>query len=110
MHLTPKTFYMPLKQLQFVVQNGKVNNSLPSLGTAIRNGAGITKDGRVIFAISTTSVTFLEFANYFISQGCITAVYFDGGVSKAYFGDGDYSIPGNRRRSGSMGAMIAVIN
>ncbi|MEL6134413.1 MAG: phosphodiester glycosidase family protein, partial [Bacteroidota bacterium] len=49
-----------------------------------RNGVGITVDGKVIFAISNQRVNFHEFASFFQSLGCTTALYLDGTVSRMY--------------------------
>lgn len=91
-----------------VVINGKENTTLPKQSTYIRNGAGIRKDGKVVFAISNRRVTFPQLAQYFISQGCTTAVYFDGGVSRALLSDHSI-VPKGRGTRGGFGAMIAVI-
>jgi uncharacterized protein YigE (DUF2233 family) len=86
-----------------VVQNGKMNPSLPKGLQLIRNGAGVRRDGAVVLAISRDYVNFHEFAQYFIDQGCITAMYFDGNVSQAYY-------PGKLTPTdASFGAMIAVM-
>jgi uncharacterized protein YigE (DUF2233 family) len=89
-----------------VVIDSKENTSLPKSSAVIRNGAGIRSDGKVILAISTHPVTFPEFARYFIEHGCRTAVYFDGGVSKALFKG--KIVPKGKGVSGGFGAMIAV--
>ncbi|MEO1415218.1 MAG: phosphodiester glycosidase family protein [Bacteroidota bacterium] len=49
-----------------------------------RNGVGITVDGKVVFAISDRRVNFYEFASFFKSLGCTTALYLDGTVSRMY--------------------------
>ncbi|MEL6627942.1 MAG: phosphodiester glycosidase family protein [Bacteroidota bacterium] len=49
-----------------------------------RNGVGITVDGKVVFAISDRKVNFYEFASFFKSVGCTTALYLDGTVSRMY--------------------------
>jgi uncharacterized protein YigE (DUF2233 family) len=86
-----------------VVIDGKQNPALPKGLRLIRNGAGIRKDGFVVLALSAEPVNFYEFAQYFISKGCTTAMYFDGNVSAAYH-NGTF-FPYN----GAFGAMIAVI-
>jgi uncharacterized protein YigE (DUF2233 family) len=57
-----------------IVIDGKENPTLPKQSTFTRNGAGIRKDGKVVFAISNRPVTFPQLAQYFISQGCTTAL------------------------------------
>ena len=51
----------------------------------IRNGVGITKDGRAVFAISEAPVSFHEFASVFRDRlGCVDALFLDGTVSSLY--------------------------
>ena len=52
-----------------------------SVNTAIRSGVGITSRDKVVFAISDTPVTFWDFAGFFLSQGCESALYLDGAIS-----------------------------
>lgn len=86
-----------------VVLSGKMNPSLPKGLHLIRNGVGVRKDGTVVLAISRDFVTFHEFAQYFIDQGCETAMYFDGNVSQAYY-------PGRTTPTDApFGAMVAVV-
>jgi uncharacterized protein YigE (DUF2233 family) len=86
-----------------VVQHGKLNPALPKGLQLIRNGVGVRPDGSVVLAISRDYVTFHEFAQYFIDQGCSTALYFDGNVSQAYY-------PGKTTPSDApFGAMVAVV-
>lgn len=86
-----------------VVQNGKMNPSLPKGLQLIRNGVGVRTDGTVVLAISRDFVNFHEFARFFIDQGCTTAMYFDGNVSQAYY-------PGKLAPSDApFGAMVAVV-
>jgi uncharacterized protein YigE (DUF2233 family) len=86
-----------------VVQNGKINPRLPKGLQLIRNGVGIRKDGTVVLAISRDWVNFHEFAQFFIAQGCTTAMYFDGNVSQAYY-------PGHTvANNAPFGAMVAVV-
>ncbi|HEY1112895.1 MAG TPA: phosphodiester glycosidase family protein [Chitinophagaceae bacterium] len=86
-----------------VVQNGKMNPKLPRGLQLVRNGVGIRKDGKVVLAISREGVNFHEFAQFFIGQGCTTAMYFDGNISQAYY-------PGRvTPYNASFGAMVAVV-
>jgi len=50
----------------------------------IRNGVGILPDGRVVFAMSKTRISFYDFADYFKKLGCKDALYLDGFVSRTY--------------------------
>jgi uncharacterized protein YigE (DUF2233 family) len=86
-----------------VVQNGKMNPQLPKGLQLVRNGVGVRKDGTVVLALSRDYVNFHQFAQYFIDQGCVTAMYFDGNVSQAYY-------PGKATPNGApFGAMVAVV-
>ncbi len=53
----------------------------------IRNGVGLTQDGKVVFVISNVPVSFYDFANYFVQQGCKDALYLDGAISNIYLKD-----------------------
>ena len=70
----------------------------------IRNGVGITKHGKLIFAMSRKPVTLYEFAHYFKQQRCVNALYFDGSISKTY-------APRSRwtQVNGNFGVMIGVL-
>jgi len=50
----------------------------------IRNGVGILKDGRVLFAISKELINFYDFATFFKKNGCKNALYLDGAISDIY--------------------------
>jgi uncharacterized protein YigE (DUF2233 family) len=65
-----------------LVMGGKINPKLTrSNSSYTRSGYGILKDGRVLFALSTETVTFQQFARFFVEKGCTEAVYIDGVVS-----------------------------
>lgn len=70
----------------------------------IRNGVGITKHGKLIFAMSRKPVTLYEFAYYFKQQRCVNALYLDGSISKTY-------APRSRwtQLNGNFGVMIGVL-
>jgi uncharacterized protein YigE (DUF2233 family) len=91
-----------------LILNGKINDNLPTKSTCIRNGVGVANDGKIVFAISKMDVTFIELAQYFISRGCTKAVYFDGGISKAYFNDKRGTVPKVRRKTTGMGVCVVV--
>ena len=66
-----------------LVAGGKINPNLPTSESRIRrNGVGILRDGSVLMAVSDTGVTFREFAQFFIDNGCTSALFLDGGVSR----------------------------
>jgi len=68
-----------------LVINGQINRakafSTTSSSKTIRNGVGIRKDSHVVMAISNRPVNFHEFALYMQQQGCVNALYLDGGIS-----------------------------
>lgn len=49
-----------------------------------RNAVGVTRNGKVIFAISKQQVNFYEFASFLLDLGCENALYLDGTVSRMY--------------------------
>ncbi|RYZ19885.1 MAG: hypothetical protein EOO16_18590 [Chitinophagaceae bacterium] len=83
-----------------LVVEGKRNPNLPVGLHLVRNGVGILPDGRVLLAVSEDAVTFHQFADWFIRQGCRTALYLDGNVS-------EYWVKG-RDPWGRFGPFIAV--
>lgn len=56
----------------------------PSPNRHIRNGVGLTPEGKVVFAISEQPVTFYNLASLFRMKGCNQALYLDGFVSRMY--------------------------
>ena len=70
----------------------------------IRNGVGISKRGKLIFAMSRKPITLYEFANYFKKQQCEQALYLDGSISRTY-------APYKRwvQLDGAFGVMIGVL-
>lgn len=100
---SPKGVRYATQSAPIVVQNGKMNPRLPKGLQLIRNGVGIRKDGTVVLAISRDWVNFHEFSQFFMGQGCTTAMYFDGNISQAYY-------PGRATPdNASFGAMVAVV-
>lgn len=70
-----------------LVINGEIHPKFSANGTSrkIRNGVGIDRDGKAIFVISDSAVTFHEFASLFRDQlKCSYALFFDGSVSGLY--------------------------
>lgn len=70
----------------------------------IRNGVGVSADGKVIFAVSDGTVRFHDFATLFRDVlGCRNALFLDGSISSLY-------IPEWKRRDSSfpLGPIIAV--
>ena len=59
-----------------------------SVNRHFRNGVGVTRDGKAVFAISQGLVTFHEFATLFRDVlGCDNALYLDGALSAVYAPD-----------------------
>lgn len=84
-----------------LVLNGRVHPAfkLQSANLHIRNGVGILPNGNALFAMSKEKVSFHDFATYFQRQGCQTALYLDGFVSRTYLPeqhwfqtDGDFGV------------------
>lgn len=75
-----------------------------SVNRHFRNGVGVTRDGKVVFAISQTLVTFYEFATLFRDVlGCDNALYLDGALSAVYAPDRSQNFLG-----GDFVGMLAV--
>jgi uncharacterized protein YigE (DUF2233 family) len=73
-----------------LVLNGAVHPAFreESVNRHFRNGVGVTRDGKIIFAISQGLVTFHEFATLFRDVlGCDNALYLDGALSAVYAPD-----------------------
>jgi uncharacterized protein YigE (DUF2233 family) len=95
--LDTKTFEKQQKYYNYATQSGPllvVNNQINSVFTPssnsgyIRNGVGITLDGKIIFAISNQSVNFYTFAALFKERlDCPNALFLDGAISKMYAPD-----------------------
>ncbi|WP_261990036.1 phosphodiester glycosidase family protein [Hymenobacter puniceus] len=83
-------------QLHPAFQAGSTNRQ-------IRNGVGVLPDGRVLFALSKRPVNFHEFAQFFLQQGCRTALYLDGFVSRAYV-----PMQGWAQTDGDFGVIVGV--
>jgi uncharacterized protein YigE (DUF2233 family) len=70
----------------------------------VRNGVGVTSDGKAVFAASDGAVRFYDFATLFRDAlGCRNALFLDGSISSLY-------VPEWRRRDSSfpLGPIIAV--
>jgi len=100
------------QNIQYATQSGPLllmNGQIHSLfkeGSAnlnIRNGVGILQDGKVIFAMSKTSVSFYDFAAYFKKLGCKDALYLDGFVSRTYYPEKNWV-----QTDGNFGVIIGV--
>lgn len=69
-----------------LIIDNKINSTFnrQSKSKYIRTGVGITKQGKLIFAISHAPVTFFDFSRIFLYYGCSTALYLDGKISEMY--------------------------
>ena len=75
-----------------------------SLNRNIRNGVGVTQDGKVVFTMSQTFVTFYELATLFRDVlACDDALYLDGSLSEVYAPDLGYNFLG-----GDFAGILAV--
>lgn len=75
-----------------LVIDGEINPAFRkgSKHAHIRNGVGVLKDGKIVFAISEEQLSFYEFAAFFKKMGCKNALYFDGSISGVYYSIYDY--------------------
>ena len=89
-----------------LVIDGKIHPSFnqSSENVNIRNGVGILPDGRVLFAMSKSLITFYDFARYFQDKGCTYALYLDGGISKTFLPEQGFT-----DKTGDFGVIIGVI-
>lgn len=100
-----KPFYATQSGPMLVV-DGKLHPSFLADSTSLktRNGVGVAKDGKVVFAISDGPVRFHDFATLFRDElGCANALFLDGSISSL-------DIPEWQRRDGlfPLGPIIAV--
>ncbi|MDZ7879616.1 MAG: phosphodiester glycosidase family protein [Saprospiraceae bacterium] len=95
--LATNTFKQQSKNYNYATQSGPllVTNGVAnpvftpdSKSLYIRNGVGITRSGKIIFAISNQPVNFYVFADLFKTQlHCPNALFLDGAISKMYAPD-----------------------
>lgn len=95
--LDTKSFQKQAKQYKYATQSGPllvVHNQINPVFTPesnslfIRNGVGISQDGKMIFAISNQPVNFYDFAALFKEKlQCPNALFLDGAISKMYAPD-----------------------
>ncbi|MNU26816.1 hypothetical protein D3C71_151960 [compost metagenome] len=105
--------FKPSADIRFATQSGpmlviegKIHTAFDqaSQNVNIRNGVGILPDGKVLFAMSKSLITFYDFARYFQEKGCKYALYLDGGISKTYLPEQGYT-----DKTGDFGVIIGVI-
>jgi uncharacterized protein YigE (DUF2233 family) len=80
--LDEKNIRCATQSAPMLVLGSKINPKLTKSKSANRrNGVGVLPNGEVVIIYSRGPVTFQEFAQLFIEQGCISAMYLDGGIS-----------------------------
>jgi uncharacterized protein YigE (DUF2233 family) len=89
-----------------LVVDGKINSSFKkgSANLNIRNGVGILRNNKIVFAISKKDINLYDFASYFKRSGCINALYLDGYVSQIYLPEKNQI-----QTDGNFGVLIGVI-
>lgn len=105
--VAPQPFYATQSGPMLVI-GGSLHPAFAEDGTSrfVRNGVGVRSDGKVVFAISLTEVSFGRFARLFRDTlACPNALYLDGFVSglvgeAGMVAGGDYAA----------GSIIAVLN
>ncbi len=71
----------------YLVKNGKVTGGLDGATKAPRNSVGMKEDGTVVLFLAdgrqgvSSGMTVVEIAQFMQAQGCVTALYLDGGGS-----------------------------
>jgi uncharacterized protein YigE (DUF2233 family) len=101
----PDTIQSATQSGPMLVIDGKLHPAFQqgSTNLNIRNGVGLLPNNRLLFAISKEPINFYDFAEYFRLNGCISALYLDGFVSRAYIPDSNYT-----QTDGNFGVIIAV--
>jgi len=87
------------------VIDGKINGVFDknAQNRYIRNGVGIKRDNTLVF-LSGRKVNFYDFADFFLKEGCVRALYLDGFVSRALYPDSNQLDYG-----GNFGVMVGVV-
>lgn len=88
-----------------LVIDGAINTAFQahSKNINIRNGVGILPDNKIIFALSKKEINLYNFAKFFQSKACRSALYLDGFVSRAYYPRANWL-----QSDGNFGAMIGL--
>lgn len=88
-----------LPTMKWAFQNGPIlvkdgkNIRGTSTNKYARSGIGYTSNGTLIVIITLQPVTFREFAEMFVNENCLNAIYLDGGPYVGYSDDhGQYGI------------------
>jgi len=88
-----------------LVVNGEIHPAFKkgSSNVNIRNGVGILKNKKILFAMSKSEINLHDFALYFKNSGCEDALYLDGFVSRTYLPEKNWM-----QTDGNFGVMIGV--
>lgn len=88
-----------------LVIEGQINKEFRSGSSNrfIRNGVGILPNNKIIFALSKQAINLYDFAEFFKAKGCVSALYLDGFVSRAYIPYKNWN-----QLDGDFGVMIGV--
>ncbi len=87
--------------------NGKYHPAFKkgSSNLNIRNGVGVSKDGKkIVFAISEEGTNFYDFATLFKHFGCHNALYLDGAISRVFMPE-----KGRKDLNGNFASIITVL-
>lgn len=84
-----------LSSMKWAIQNGPVlvknginaRRSGASTTKYQRSGIGYTRQGEIVVIISILPVTFREFAEFFVQEDCVNAVFLDGGPTYVGYAD-----------------------
>ena len=105
--------FQPSDNIKFATQSGPLllvdgainqnfNSDSPNLN--VRNGVCVLENSKMIFAISRRETNFYDFAAYFKSLGCRSALYLDGFVSRMYAPEKNIT-----QTDGNFGVIIGII-
>jgi len=92
-HIATREKFKLTKSIKYATQSGpmlvidgNINSKFNKNSTSyyIRNGVGVLKNGKLLFAISKEPINFYNFANFFKAKGCKNALYLDGFVSQFF--------------------------
>ncbi|MBB4805361.1 uncharacterized protein YigE (DUF2233 family) [Chryseobacterium defluvii] len=88
-----------------LIISGKINPLFQknSKNLNIRNGVGISENGKMIFAMSKKEINFYDFAAFFQSMDCKNALYLDGFVSRTYLPQQNWI-----QEDGNFGVIIGI--
>lgn len=86
------------RSIKWAIQNGPIlvhqhrNVCGTSQSKYVRSGIGYRNDGVIVLIISKEPMTFHDFAELFLKEGCVNALYLDGGDVFAGFSNNNTSV------------------